>query len=81
MLPMSTPTVIESPIHLEPVIADPFIDDLAGLSVETQTRLAALTQRASETPHQTFEPRHPRVRRRLRLHMRPHVGAARPAVA
>ena len=28
---MSTPTVIESPVRLDPVTADPFIDDLAGV--------------------------------------------------
>jgi len=32
MLPMSTPTVIESPLRLEPVTADSFIDDLAPSS-------------------------------------------------
>lgn len=75
MLPMSTPTVIESPLRLEPVTADPFIDDLAGLSVETEAR------RVAPAPdHRTA--RLPRARgRRLRLRARSHAHALRPAVA
>lgn len=38
MRPMSTPTVIESPLRLEPVTADPFNDDLTP---STEARVAA----------------------------------------
>jgi hypothetical protein len=41
MLPMSTPTVIESPLRLEPVTADPFIDDPPGLPAGTAVRVVA----------------------------------------
>jgi hypothetical protein len=44
MLPMSTPTVIESPLRLEPVTADPFIDDLAPSTEARSVSPAAARQ-------------------------------------
>jgi hypothetical protein len=37
---MSTPTVTEAPLKLEPVTADTFVDDLAGPSREVSAILA-----------------------------------------
>jgi hypothetical protein len=38
---MSTPTVIESPLRLEPVTADPFVADLERPAGESELRLVA----------------------------------------
>jgi hypothetical protein len=50
MLPMSTPTVIESPLRLEPVTADDFISDLTAPSVEVEVRPVALEPRLRRRP-------------------------------
>jgi hypothetical protein len=76
MLPMSTPTVIESPLHLEPVTGDPFIDDLAGLPAETGNRLTASPRRAPAPVHGPTEPLRPRARRRLRIQQHAAAMAA-----
>jgi hypothetical protein len=81
MLAMSAPSVTESPIRLEPVTADPFIDDLSRTSAETEARLARLARRGLEAPHRTNEPPRPRTRRRLGLRIRPHIRPARTAIA
>jgi hypothetical protein len=39
MLGMSTPMVIESPLQLEPVTADPFVSDLERPATESELRL------------------------------------------
>jgi hypothetical protein len=41
MLGMSTPMVIEAPLHLEPVTADPFVVDLEHPASESELRLVA----------------------------------------
>jgi hypothetical protein len=41
MLGMSTPMVIESPLQLEPVSADPFVADLESAASESELRLLA----------------------------------------
>jgi hypothetical protein len=41
ILGMSTPTVIESPLRLEPVTADPFVADLDRLASAAEATLAA----------------------------------------
>jgi hypothetical protein len=75
MLSMSTPTVTESPLRLEPVTADDFISDLTGLSVEAKIRPAAPARPATVSLR-------PRPRRRgLRLRVRSHVASARPVAA
>jgi hypothetical protein len=38
---MSTPTVIESPLRLEPVTADPFVADLERSASAAETIVAA----------------------------------------
>jgi hypothetical protein len=38
---MSTPTVIESPLRLEPVTTDPFVADLEHPASESEIRLVA----------------------------------------
>jgi hypothetical protein len=38
---MSTPTVIESPLRLEPVVADPFVADLERPPTESALLLVA----------------------------------------
>lgn len=38
---MSTPMVIESPLRLEPVTADPFVTDLEHPASESELRLVA----------------------------------------
>jgi hypothetical protein len=38
---MSTPTVIEAPLRLEPITADPFVADLEHPSSEAELRLIA----------------------------------------
>ena len=82
MLSMSTPTVTESPIRLEPVTADPFVADLSAASADTEARLAALVQRLSSPtqPAPEPEPARIRIRRRPRLRIRAH-GAPVPALA
>lgn len=80
VLCMFAPTVIESPIRLEPVTADPFVADLSAPSAETQARLAALERRLSPTAQPAPEPQRIRIRRRPRLRIRPHGGTV-PALA
>jgi hypothetical protein len=48
---MSTPTVVEVRIELEPVTDDPFVADLALRSLETEARVAAFVERAAAAPH------------------------------
>jgi hypothetical protein len=38
---MATPTVMESPLRLEPVTADPFVSDLERPTSESELRLIA----------------------------------------
>jgi hypothetical protein len=47
---MSTPTVIETPLRLEPVTADDFISDLTALSGEVEVRPPALEPRLRRLP-------------------------------
>jgi hypothetical protein len=42
MLGMSTPTVIENPLRLESVTADPFVADLERPMSESELRLVAV---------------------------------------
>jgi hypothetical protein len=50
MLGMSTPTVIEAPITLEPVTSDPFVADLDDRSPDGESRLTALRERYAAAP-------------------------------
>ena len=45
---MSTPTVIEAPLKLEPVTSDPFVDDLD--SSRDGTLVAAFVERLAASP-------------------------------
>jgi hypothetical protein len=47
---MPAATVIEAPLHLEPVSPDSFIADLEPRSADAQARLAELVQRAAVAP-------------------------------
>jgi hypothetical protein len=51
MLGMSTPTVIEAPLALEPVTSDPFIAVLDHGSPDRDARWAAFLARVAAAPH------------------------------
>ena len=48
---ISTPTVIEAPLALEPVTADPFVADLSTASSAVAGRVAALVASVAASPH------------------------------
>jgi hypothetical protein len=44
-------SVIETPSHLEPIMADPFVADLEPGSYELSARVAQLHERRAAAPH------------------------------
>jgi hypothetical protein len=52
---MSVASVIESPLDLEPVGRDSFIDDLEKHTPESQARLADLLRRVEASPRRIFD--------------------------
>jgi len=48
---MAPLTITENPLALEPVTADPFVDDLEPGSFELTARVAQLAARAAASPH------------------------------
>jgi len=52
---MSTPTVIETRIELEPVTFDPFVADLDRPALDTPVRLADLRQSAAVAGRRIYD--------------------------